>query len=150
MTIIELLKEKTIWVIEDFGYCYVEPLKLFYTKEEAIKEWEKISYKSYNNYQEIINKHYSQDGHWYYQITEINLLNIFEKYEKSIIYNNIEQIRQEQNKLKNSLIEYNAKEKEKQRIKDILSGMIYYLMKNNLIDEYFDICKEKEKYLKFK
>ena len=74
-TLMVALSKKHIYVVSEEGCWYSKPLGIFFTKQEAIKCWEKISCKKWKqiNYEEYQNERKHVEGFWYYGLEEYSL-----------------------------------------------------------------------------
>lgn len=124
----EFCSKKTIYEIVEHGWYYWKTLFVTDDRVEAIHQWERMTGKKFSQHDEYIkNADKSGEGFWYISLDEHPMNEIVEMYEKDAAETAVARQADRIAKKGNNAIEAEAIRSERERTKEILEGMLYYL-----------------------
>ena len=127
----EFCSKKKVYEIVEHGWYYWKTLFVTDDRAEAIHYWERATMKKFSQYETYVqNADKSGEGFWYVGFDEHSMDEIISGYEKDAIESAIEKQADRILKKGNNAIAAEAMRNERQRTKDILEGMIFYLRDN--------------------
>ena len=124
----EFCSKKKVYEIVEHGWYYWKTLFVTDDRAEAIHYWERLTMKKFSQYESYVkNANKSGEGFWYVGFDEHSMDEVISEYEKDAVESAIEKQADRILKKGNNAIEVKAIREERERAKNILEGMIFYL-----------------------
>ena len=143
----EFCSKKKVYEIVEHGWYYWKTLFVTDDRAEAIRYWERLTMKKFSQYESYVkNANKMGEGFWYFGFDEHSMDEVISGYEKDAVESSIEKQADRILEKGNNAIEAKAFREERQRTKDILEGMIFYLSNNYSMLGTIGYNEQKEKY----
>lgn len=146
----EFCSKKKVYEIVEHGWYYWKTLFVTDDRVEAIRCWERLTMKKFSQYETYVqNADKSEEGFWYIGFDEHPMDEVITKYEKDAVEATVTEQADRILKKGNNAIKAEAIRNERERTKDILEGMIFYLRDNYSMLGTAGYGEQREKYNKY-
>lgn len=146
----EFCSKKKVYEIVEHGWYYWKTLFVTDDRAEAIHYWERLTMKKFSQYETYVqNADTSGEGFWYIGFDEHPMDEVISKYEKDAVEATVTEQADRILKKGNNAIKAEAIRNERERTKEILEGMLYYLRDNYAMLSTSGIGVQREMFNKY-
>lgn len=146
----EFCSKKKVYEIVEHGWYYWKTLFVTDDRAEAIHCWERLTMKKFSQYEAYVqNADKSGEGFWYIGFDEHPMDEVISKYEKDAVEATVTEQADRILKKGNNAIKAEAIRNERERTKEILEGMLYYLRDNYAMVGTHGIGVQREMFNKY-
>lgn len=133
--VVEELGKTHIFVVSKSGWYLWKVIKICFSKEDAIKEWEKITDISYSekNYKQYLDRIPPETN--YYSIDELELKKVINDFVKIRQEQAISDKADEIAKTADNILKNDIKYQLQKEYSKVFGGMLWYLRKNGIDDD---------------